>query len=183
MEFEKVYLRLLLPSVRSGKEGARKRYVGLLMTDAGSALEFTGMEVVRRDWTDLAKTVQRELYARLFADREVAAYLGQMVREVRAGRHDGLLVYRKGLRKAVAAYTQNTPPHVAAARKMTDAPGRLIEYVVTTAGPEPLGDVHNALDREHYVQKQIRPIAEPVLALLNLDFDNAIGDVKQMALF
>ena len=183
LEFEKVYLRLLLPSVRHGKEGARKRYAGLLQTATGSELEFTGMEVVRRDWTDLAKMVQRELYARLFADREVAAYLAQIVREVRAGGHDALLVYRKGLRKSVAAYTQNTPPHVAAARKMTEAPGRLIEYVVTSAGPEPIGGVHHALDREHYVQKQVRPVAEPVLALLGTDFAHAIGDARQIELF
>ena len=27
---------------------------------------FSGMEVVRRDWTELTKRVQRELYSRLF---------------------------------------------------------------------------------------------------------------------
>ena len=191
LEFEKVYLRLLLPSVRANSqgvraknEGARKRYVGLLMKPHGDpTLEFTGMEVVRRDWTDLAKNVQRELYARLFADREVADYLAQIVREVRAGEHDDLLVYRKGLRKAVADYTENTPPHVAAARKMTEQPGRLIEYLVTISGPEPIGDVHHAIDREHYVDKQIRPVAEPVLALLGLDFAHAIGDARQIELF
>ena len=29
------------------------------------------MEVVRRDWTELAKQVQRELYQRLFTDQPV----------------------------------------------------------------------------------------------------------------
>ena len=99
------------------------------------------------------------------------------------GVHDALLVYRKGLRKTVAQYTRNTPPHVAAARKMSDAPGRTVEYVVTTAGPEPIGDVRHAIDREHYVQKQIRPVAEPVLALLGLEFAHAIGDARQIELF
>jgi len=39
------------------------------------------------------------------------------------------------------------------------------------------------LDHEHYVQKQVRPVAEPVLALLGLDFDQVIGDQRQLSLF
>ena len=67
LEFEKLYVKLVLPSVRRGRGGARKRYAGLV--DGRREVEFVGMEVVRRDWTELAKDVQRELYARLFAGR------------------------------------------------------------------------------------------------------------------
>ena len=40
---------------------------------------------------------------------------------------------------------------------------------ITTAGPEPIDNVQNPLDREHYVAKQVKPVAEPVLATLRLD--------------
>jgi DNA polymerase-2 len=66
LEFEKLYTRLFLPSVRHGAGGARKRYAGVRAHQPEEAVEFVGMEVVRRDWTELAKEVQRELYARLF---------------------------------------------------------------------------------------------------------------------
>ena len=181
LEFEKLYTRLFLPSVRHGSAGARKRYTGVPY--GGDAVEFVGMEVVRRDWTDLAKTVQRELYARLFADVPVDDYLAQVVRDVRSGSFDDALVYRKGLRKALTSYTANTPPHVAAARKARSDPGRLISYVMTTSGPEPLDNVTAELDREHYVQKQVRPVAEPVLDTFGLSFERAIGDDKQLELF
>ena len=72
LEFEKLYVKLFLPSVRHGAGGARKRYAGLKADS--DRVEFVGMEVVRRDWTELAKEVQRELYTRLFADQPVAAY-------------------------------------------------------------------------------------------------------------
>ena len=183
LEFEKHYLRLLLPSVRGGEAGARKRYAGLLATRDGPRLEFTGMEVVRRDWTDLAKQVQRELYARLFADEDVEDYLRGLVAEVRTGVHDAALVYRKGLRKSLAAYTDSTPPHVAAARKLAGDPGRLIAYVMTTAGPEPAADVRHPLDREHYIERQVRPVAEPVLALRGTSFDRVQGQPRQIDLF
>ena len=130
LEFEKLYTRLFLPSVRHGSAGARKRYTGVPY--GSDAVEFVGMEVVRRDWTDLAKAVQRELYARLFADAPVDDYLAQVVRDVRHGGFDHALVYRKGLRKKLTSYTKNTPPHVAAARKARSDPGRLISYVMTT---------------------------------------------------
>ena len=181
LEFEKLYTRLFLPSVRHGSAGARKRYTGVPY--GGDAVEFVGMEVVRRDWTDLAKTVQRELYARLFADVPVDDYLAQVVRDVRHGSFDDTLVYRKGLRKDLKSYTKNTPPHVAAARKARSDPGRLISYVMTTSGPEPLDNVTAELDREHYVQKQVRPVAEPVLDTFGLSFEQAIGDDKQLELF
>ena len=53
---------------------------------------------------------------------------------------------------------------------------------MTTAGAEPADDLRHPLDREHYVQKQVRPVAEPVLEALGLDFDRAIGDARQLDL-
>lgn len=183
LQFEKLYLRLILPSVRNGAGGARKRYAGLRYGRGEPSVEFVGMEVVRRDWTELARTVQRELYARLFAGRPLDDYLRDVARALRDGRLDDQLVYRKGLRKNLASYTASTPPHVAAARKSSAPPGRIIRYVMTVAGPEPLDARGNELDREHYLQKQVRPVAEPVLQSLGLEFDRVIGDDRQLGLF
>jgi len=138
---------------------------------------------VRRDWTELARRVQRELFLRLFSDRPVDDYVRDIVAELRAGELDRHLVYHKALRKRLEEYTASTPPHVAAARKLRGKPGRVIDYVITTAGPEPVSEQVSPVDHEHYVQKQIRPVAEPVLALLRLDFDRVIGDESQPSLF
>lgn len=183
LEFEKLYVRLFLPSIRHGTSGARKRYAGVRHGSPTGEIEFVGMEVVRRDWTELAKVVQRELYARLFSNKPVDEYLADLVGRVRRGECDDLLVYRKGLRKPVDQYTANTPPHVAAARKSNEPLGRIIAYLVTTAGPEPLDALMHEPDREHYVEKQIKPVAEPVLGMLGLDFGQVIGDDRQLGLF
>ena len=144
---------------------------------------FTGMEAVRGDWTDLARDVQRELYARLFADQPVLEYLREVVADLRQGRFDDRLVYRKSLRKAPEAYTATTPPHVAAARKMAGKRRGRVAYVITTDGPEPADDRRHPIDHEHYVEKQLRAVAEPVLALLGQDFDDVSGSRKQLSLF
>ncbi|MGB6452782.1 MAG: DNA polymerase II [Steroidobacteraceae bacterium] len=183
LEFEKLYLRLFLPHARHSARGASKRYVGLLRDAGADAVEFVGMEVVRRDWTALAKRVQRELYQRLFTDQPVDAYLAEIVSRVRKGELDAELVYYKNLRKDASDYTATTPPHVAAARKSSQPQGRLIRYVMTTAGAEPLDNLQHPLDREHYVGKQVQPVAEPVLEALGLDFERVIGDTQQLDLY
>ena len=157
-----------------------KHYVGLTEE---SGVIFTGMEVVRRDWTDLARQTQRELYERFFAGRAVEEYLCTTVERLRAGAYDPLLVYRKSLRKDLEEYTTATPPHVAAARKLKAQPGALIDYVITRNGPEPANERESPLDYEHYVDKQIRPIATPILDLLGERFEKVIGDDTQLELF
>lgn len=182
LKFEKLYLKLFLPRARGSTRGASKRYAGLVSGKDVDSVEFVGMEVVRRDWTALAKQVQRELYHRLFTEQPVDVYLEDVVKRVRSGEMDEALVYRKNLRKDAEEYTATTPPHVVAARKSTQPPGKLISYVMTTGGPEPTDNVQHPLDREHYIVKQVQPVAEPVLATLGLDFAKVIGDVRQFDL-
>ncbi|MCC6806155.1 MAG: DNA polymerase II [Deltaproteobacteria bacterium] len=179
LEFDTLYTKLFLPKMRQRDGGARKRYAGLI---AGGEVVFTGMEVVRRDWTELAKIVQRELYQRLFTGKRVEAYLKDIVDKVKRGELDAHLVYKKALRKPLDSYTASTPPHVAAARKLTGPPPRLISYVITSAGPEPASDQRHPLDRAHYIDKQIRPVAEPVLDALGLDFDTVAETSAQLRL-
>jgi DNA polymerase-2 len=183
LKFEKLYLRLFLPRARHSTRGASKRYAGLRHGAEVGSVEFIGMEVVRRDWTALAKQVQRELYRRLFTDQAVDAYLSELVKQVRNGDMDEALVYRKNLRKDTEEYTATTPPHVVAARKSRQPAGRLVSYVITTAGPEPMDNLQHPIDREHYVLKQVKPVAEPVLETLGLDFERVIGDRRQFDLY
>jgi DNA polymerase II len=180
--FDRLYLRLCLPAMRHGTAGARKRYAGLVESGDGTRVVFTGMEAVRGDWTELARETQRELYARLFADQPVEGYLRDVVARVLAGCLDDWLVYHKGLRKPPEAYTTTTPPHVAAARKSGQRRGR-VAYVITIAGPQPADAPHAPLDYDHYVDKQVRPVAEPVLTLLGRDFADVVGSRKQLPLF
>ena len=70
-----------------------------------------------------------------------------------------------------------------AARKSSLPESRLISYVMTSAGPEPLDNIQHPLDREHYVLKQVKPVAEPVLETLGLDFERVIGDSRQIDLY
>jgi DNA polymerase-2 len=182
LEFEKCYRRFFMPEVRSGAGGSKKRYAGLLVEPQRRHVEFVGLEAVRRDWTPLAKRFQRELLDRVFGDQPVEGFVRDFLGDLRAGRLDDLLVYKKAIRKQLAEYTKTTPAHVKAARRQDGPPARIIAYVMTNAGPEPIESRRGTLDYEHYVEKQIEPIADAVLRFLDLRFGDLIGRPRQLDL-
>ncbi|MGM5485539.1 MAG: DNA polymerase II [Nanobdellota archaeon] len=187
MEFEKLYRRFLMPHTRGSKEGAKKRYAGLLVKDDGKEdLDFTGLEFVRRDWTELSKKFQLELIWRIFRKQEVESYIKDFVKKLKEGKLDDLLVYRKALRKSTDEYIKTTPPHVKAARKLEEKgklESNIIDYMITIDGPEPVQYMENEIDYEHYIEKQIKPIADSVLVFFDKSFDSITAKTSQKGLF
>ena len=184
LEFEKVYARFFMPEVRGGATGSKKRYAGLVGDGAGGSLELVGLEAVRRDWSLVARRFQRALLDLVFHDQPVAEFIHTFVADLRSGRFDGELAYRKAVRKPLADYTRTTPPHVKAARKQSSRSGPIVTYVVTRAGPEPVGQLTAPPDYDHYVTQQLRPIADAVLRFLGAtDFDEITGARRQLSLF
>ncbi|PIE34056.1 DNA polymerase II [candidate division KSB3 bacterium] len=187
MEYEKYFPKLFLPQMRSGKGGAKKRYAGLYYDSKSqrNELYFVGMEIVRSDWTKLAKRFQYELFERLFNDQDIIPWITTFVDNFRAGVFHDLLVYKKRLRKGIDGYVKSMPPHVKAAKQLLDAGmevPREIEYVMTLRGPVPAVFDHQDIDYAHYIDKQIRPLADSVLWIFNSSFDD-ISSGNQLALF
>ena len=131
-------LRALLDArgPRAARRAARSAMPGWSSTACGETLDLVGLEAVRRDWSAVARRFQRELLQLVFHDQPVEQFIREFVAELRAGRFDDQLAYRKAIRKPLESYTKTTPPHVKAARKQAGGPGRIVTYVVTTAGPE-----------------------------------------------
>jgi DNA polymerase-2 len=178
LEFEKYYRRFFLPTTRgSDDRGRAKGYAGLRADTAGEHLEIVGMEAVRRDWTDMAHDLQRELLELVFHDANrdvIEERIFQWVSQVHSGRLDKDLVYRKSLRKPVKDYTRTQPPHVQAARLMEN-PSGVIHYVITTEGPQPASRATAPLDYDHYVLKQIEPLVRTVAEFYDIDVDASVN--------
>lgn len=173
IEYEKYYRKFILTPVRGSEAGAKKRYAGLLSENGEEKLEFVGMEFVRSDWTRLAKDFQVELYSRVFDNEEIEEWIRGVVLKVKAGEYDEKLVYRKRLRKDVEEYTKNVPQHVKAARLLPEAVG-MVYYVITKRGPIPVELKHTDIDYQHYIEKQLKPVADSVLVLLGTSFDSIV---------
>ncbi len=187
LEFETHFRRFLMPTVRGSDKGSKKRYAGVTAGGSGDRLVFKGLENVRTDWTRLAREFQEELYRRVFMQQPFEDYVKTLVAEVLAGRRDRELVYRKRLRRRLDEYQRNVPPHVQAARQYEarglppPRRGSWVEYVITTAGPEPAAAPRAPLDYQHYVDRQLMPIADGILGFVGSSF-SALVD-RQMDLF
>ena len=183
LQFEKTFVRFFMPLTRSG-EASKKRYAGLRIDKEGKEhIDFTGLEFVRRDWTELAKEFQLGMIERIFKKQEVAQYVKQFVTDIRAGKLDALLVYKKALRKDISEYTKTTPQHVKAAKLGGNVSGNIVEYFVTQDGPQPVENRTSPIDYEHYIQKQLKPIANSALVFYNTNFDDVIAGNSQKSLF
>jgi DNA polymerase-2 len=198
LEFETVYSRFYLPRIRHAvsqagapteARGRAKGYAGLPLREDGSfgEIEIKGMEAIRSDWTRAAAGLQRELLALLFADADrdqVTAHIRETLARLRDGELDEKLIYSRRLRKSVAAYTSSRPPHVQAAELLPpDEREGMIDYLITTSGPQPPSHRDAPIDHTHYLERQIRPIAEPICEILGIQTQELFDPSQQLSLF
>jgi DNA polymerase-2 len=181
LEFEKIYVKLFLPAGRSGKGSAVKRYAGLL-TDG--SIEIKGMEFVRSDSTELAREFQYELFRKYFNGENPTEWIQETVKKLKEGAFDSKLVYHKRLSRPVESY-KSPPPHVKAAKillKHRKKEVREISFVITPDGPWPVELGKMKIDYNHYIEKQIKPLADDILIFTGKSFDGIIGG-RQPGLF
>ena len=193
LQFETHYRRFLMPTIRGAEEGSKKRYAGMVVRPDGQReMVYKGLETVRSDWSPLAQQFQQALYLRIFNREPYQDYVREFVRDTLAGAHDELLIYRKRLRRPLSDYERNVPPHVRAARLADEfndqqkrprqyQRGGYISYVITLAGPQPLENRTAELDYDHYLTRQLQPVADAILVFVDDDFSALVGG--QMGLF
>ncbi|MDR2029164.1 MAG: DNA polymerase II [Treponema sp.] len=174
LRFEKAYRRFMIPPLRAihdeGESRGRAKGYGGFLLEAGGAVsvEVKGMEAVRSDVTPLARRLQLELLELVFSGGSEGALRDrvlEVLKQLREGKLDGELVYRKRLSRPPETYTSSTPPQVKAARALGWKGRRgTVEFVWTTAGPEPVSLPHAPLDYDHYTDSQILPLARSIAA-------------------
>jgi len=192
MEYETHFNRFFMPTVRGSDKGSKKRYAGLIINNEGNrSIVFKGLETVRTDWTELARNFQAELFKLIFNNQNYKEYIREYVFNLKEGKLDKQLIYRKRLRQQLKDYQKNIPPHAQAAIKAesifakSNLPSRYknaswIEYVMTNSGPETLECQTSALNYEHYIEKQLTPIANNILNILNDSIEPIIQDQYEL---
>ncbi|MEO6919506.1 MAG: DNA polymerase II [Collimonas sp.] len=192
LEFDTHYHRFLMPTIRGTELGSKKRYAGMIVKKNGEEeMVYKGLETVRSDWTPLAKQFQQQLYQHIFKREPYQSYVRDYVQRTLSGEFDELLVYRKRLKRPLEAYQRNVPPHVRAARVADEfnreqgrplqyQHGGWISYVMTMAGPEPLETQRSAIDYDHYLTRQLQPLADAILPFLDDNFAALVGGQREL---
>ncbi|WP_404973122.1 DNA polymerase II [Vibrio campbellii] len=192
LEYETHYRKFLMPTIRGAETGSKKRYAGLIGEGEQERIIFKGLESARTDWTPLAQRFQNTLYQMIFHGEDPSDYVREMVEKTNNGEFDDQLVYQKRLRRKLHEYQKNIPPQVRAARLADDINAKLgrplqyqnrgrIEYLITVNGPEPHEYRNSPIDYQHYVDKQLKPVADAILPFIGTDFEQL--SAPQMGLF
>ena len=198
LDAKRVYLKFVMPKLRKQdvdtEIGIKKKYCGYYIENGKDKIDFVGMEYIHTDVTDMAKKFQYDVYYRFFKGMDFKKVVVQFVKDLKDGKYDEMLVYRKNMSKDQSSYEKITPPHVKAARLLLQRKGRiesnLIEYVMTIdrsngkkeSTPEPVGFAKNPIDYDHYIEKQLRPAVEQLFELAGASFDEMIRDKRQKAM-
>jgi DNA polymerase-2 len=88
IELEKIYSKFFIAS--------KKRYTGY--DEISKKLQFVGMEAIRGDWTELAKSFQVNLVNLIFSGadkKQIEEYINQYINKLKDGEYDDLLIYSK----------------------------------------------------------------------------------------
>jgi DNA polymerase I len=165
---DKVYVRIFFTE-------AKKRYAGLL---PDGRLDIVGLEVVRGDWANIAKTVQEKVLEIVLKEQspvKAAEFVRRFVLELRQKRvpFRDLIIW-KTLTKPAEEYEVKAS-HVEAAKMLKEkgwelAVGDKVGYVIVVGSGRLYERVkpykyasYDEVDLEYYVSKQVVPAAARVL--------------------
>jgi DNA polymerase I len=176
---DKEYSRLLFTE-------AKKRYAGLLRD---GTLDIVGMEVVRGDWSEVARKVQEkviDIVLREGSPQKARDYTLNAIDELRRGSLSirDFIIW-KSLTRPIEEYKVNAP-HVEVAKKYLRLGRELvigdkIGYVVTKKGArlyekaQPYFEATpDQVDTEYYVSNQVVPAAARILGVFDIGQDELL---------
>ena len=188
IQYDKFFKKLIMTSTRGEGVGAKKRYAGLMLKTSPKGIEeemvLTGMEYVRSDWSALARNFQYELIRRVFYGEDIRPFIEKILKDLMDHKLDDSLVLSKRLSKPIEEYVKNIPPHAKAAKILFEKTGIIKKrphYVMTLRGAIPIEIPHDDIDYDYYIERQIAPIADSILALFGQNFEDMRG--SQLSLF
>ncbi len=194
LEFRGLYQAGIFVTREKGEVGAKKRYA---LLDQEGNLEIRGFEVVRRDWCQLAKDIQRKVLTLVLKERNPQKAV-ELVRETikklkeRKVRLDDLVIYEQ-ITRPLNEYEQ-LGPHVKAAKKAKERgipiiEGSIIGYIIRKGSgsisdrAEPAEFVSiNDYDINYYIHHQILPASMRVFKALGITEEQVLSGRIQKGL-
>jgi DNA polymerase I len=194
LELEDFYTRGVFVGKKTGNEekGAKKKYA--LISESGR-IKFRGFELVRRDWSFIARDTQRKVLEAILVEgsKERA---GEIVKDVVKRLREGKvplkeLVINTQLRKGIDSYDSKSP-ELAAAKKAVqkglktrdEVERAVIGYIITKHGntvsdKAELEEFATDYDPDYYINHQVLPATMRILKELDFQEDELRGLGKQ----
>jgi len=194
LDYEGHYPAGIFVSLKAGESGAKKKYA---LIDDKNNMKIKGFESVRRNWSAIAKDVQRKVLEIILKEHDAKKakdYVKTVVDELRKNAIPlDKVVVHTALSKGTSSYAA-IGPHVAAAQRMeakgqSVGAGSVIHYVVIKGKGKirdkvklPEETTQEEYDGEYYIQNQVLPGVERIFAVLGIKVDDLVSSTKQSSL-
>ncbi len=191
LEYEGFYPAALFVSAKAGPYGAKKKYA---LLDSDNKVYIKGFETVRRNWSFIAKEVQKKVLDIILKDNnpdKALRYVRSIVDELREKKIElNKLIIHTQLTKDIESYT-SISPHVAIAKRLREkgyeiSPGMIIEFIVTgnkgkigDRAKTPQETDEKEYDADYYINNQVIPSVERIFDVLGYKKDDLISDKEQ----
>lgn len=191
LEFESLYKTGIFVLAKTGT-AAKKRYA---LVDEDGNMIIRGFEIVRRDWSSIAKDMQEKVLTAILKDKsEVKAVkiIRETIKKLKNNKAEmeELTIYTQ-ITKPIEEYGI-TSPHVSAAKKMLIRGGSLkigstVGYVITKGDgsiserAEPVEYAKN-YDPEYYIRNQVIPAAVRIMSSLGYTEADLLSEQKSPTL-
>ena len=193
LELEDFYPRgIFVAKKQESEKGAKKKYA---LVNREGKIKIRGFELVRRDWSRVARHTQRDVLEILLKEGDLKKAL-DLVRKVVGALKEGktpmedLVIYTQ-LRKAAGAYEIKSPEVSAFlhAKKAGHAvqEGSVIGYVITKKGKTisekaQLVELAKDYDPDYYVENQVLPAVLKILGAMGVSADDLKTNTSQKGL-
>ncbi|MBI4141315.1 hypothetical protein HY484_00140 [Candidatus Woesearchaeota archaeon] len=191
LDFEGMYPAGIFVSAKATDAGAKKKYA---LIDEKGMLKIKGFETVRRNWSFVAKDVQKQVLEIILKEKntaKAAEYLRSMIASLRKNEIPlEKVVIHTQLQRDVSSY-KSIGPHVVAAQRMQKKgiiveAGMIVKFVVAK-GKGKIRDKVRLLDEatqqdydaEYYINNQILPAVEKIFAVLGYAKEQIVTDKTQ----
>ncbi len=192
IKIDKIYERVIFTE-------AKKRYAGLL---PDGRLDIVGLEVVRGDWPDVARKVQKKVLEIMLkeedlekAKRETIEYVKRFISNLREGKvpYDDLIIWKE-ITRPLEEYKARGA-HIEAAKRMIEAgwelePGDKVGFVILKgegklyqrSAPYFMASLED-VDIEYYVRNQVLPAALRILSVFGVGEEDLLSEREGLMAF
>ncbi|MFA5381629.1 MAG: DNA-directed DNA polymerase [Candidatus Micrarchaeia archaeon] len=192
LELEDFYPRGLFVTKRTSTTGAKKKYA---LIDEKGMIKIRGFELVRRDWSKIAKRTQMNILKAILQEgnkEKAVKIVKDTIQNLKEGKVDleDLVIFTQ-LQKSLNSYAITSPELSAAkkaiARGKKIEKGTLIGYIITKKGNS-ISDKAELLefaedyDADYYINKQILPSVLKILKELGYSEEDLKFKGKQIGL-
>jgi len=195
LDYDGMFPSGLFVAVKAKGYGAKKKYA--LLSEEGF-IKIKGFETVRRNWSAVAKETQKNVLKIILErndPKKAIDYVKKVVDDLRSKKIPvEKTIMKTQLQKQIGEY-ESIGPHVAVAKRMKESgaevyPGMIIKWVVVS-GKGKIGDrskhfeelkKDESYDADYYIDNQVIPAVESILAVFGYSKWDIISDKKQSSL-